>query len=340
MPRPIEAAALNRLLGEAGIGPDTKNADLIRELVVTALRLGRQQTPRGDLKIMNTAMKELRHAFGILGPHRGTRKVTVFGSARTAPDSADYQAAREFSAKMAQRGFMTITGGAGGIMAAGNEGAGRERTFAFNIRLPWEQGANEFIEGDEKLLWFKYFFTRKLVFVKESDAIALFPGGYGTQDEGFETLTLSQTGKNHPMPIVLVDRPGGGYWKGWERFVREQIVGNGLASPEDVALYRIVDDVDAAVEEVAGFFRNYHSSRFVGDRFVIRLNRPIPRAGVEALAAEFEDIVVDGTIDVSATLPNEEDDPAIRDLPRLVFAFDRRHFARLRQLIDRLNALY
>jgi hypothetical protein len=309
-------------------------------MIVSVLRFARQKSPRGDLKLVNTTLKELRHALGVFGRYRRARKVTVFGSARLPAESPEYRAAAAFAARLAARGFMVITGGAGGIMQAGNEGAGRERSFGVNIRLPFEQGANPVLEGDEKLLWFKYFFTRKLMFVKESDAVALFPGGFGTQDEGFEVLTLTQTGKNHPLPIVLVDRPGGTYWASWERFVREAIVARGLASPDDTALYRVFDDVDAAADEIVRFYRNYHSSRFVLDRFVIRLNRPIPRAALGALNTEFGDLLVAGAIETSGALEGEENEPDLAALPRLVFRYDRRRLARLRMFIDRLNALY
>jgi len=338
--RVVSDAALDQILREAGVDPAGENADLVREMVTTALRLGRQNPPRGDLKILNTALKELRHAFGVFGRYRHARKVAVFGSARLAPATPEYRATVEFAAKMAERGYMVITGGAAGIMQAGNEGAGRAMSFGANIRLPFEQGANPVLDGDEKLLWFKYFFTRKLVFVKESDAIALFPGGFGTLDEGFEALTLTQTGKNRLMPIVLVDVPGQDYWRSWERFVREAILDRGLASREDVALYRIVDNTDDAVREITGFFKNYHSSRFVGDRFLIRLNRPIPKAALDAVNAEFADIVTAGAIEATAPIEGEEEGADKLGVARIAFAFDRRHFARLRQMIDRLNALY
>ena len=323
-----------------GVAADTEDADLVREMVASVFRFARQKSPRGDLKIVNTALKELRYSFGVFNRHRGSRKVTMFGSARLPADSPECRAARDFAARIAARWFMVITGGAGGIMQAGNEGAGRERSFGVNIRLPFEQGANPVLQGDEKLLWFKYFFTRKLLLLKDADAIALFPGGFGTHDEGFEALTLAQTGKNRPVPIVLVDRPAGTYWTAWERFVTETIVGRGLVSPDDVGLYRITDDVDAAVEEITRFYRNYHSSRFVGDQFVVRLNRPIPRGALATLNAEFADIVVAGEIAASGALESEANEPDLAALPRLVFRFDRRHFARLRRMIDRLNALY
>ncbi len=309
-------------------------------MISSVLRFARQKSPRGDLKIVNTALKELRYSFGVFNRHRDKRKVTMFGSARLAADSPECRAARDFAARIADRGFMVITGGAGGIMQAGNEGAGRERSFGVNIRLPFEQGANPVLEGDEKLVWFKYFFTRKLLLVKDADAIALFPGGFGTHDEGFEVLTLAQTGKNRPVPVVLVDAPGGTYWRAWERFVQETIVARGLVAPEDVALYRITDDVGAAVEEITRFYRNYHSSRFVGERFVIRLNRPIPRGALAEINASFADIVVEGAIEATGAFDGEANEPGVAALPRLAFRFDRRHFARLRQMIDRINALY
>jgi uncharacterized protein (TIGR00730 family) len=337
---PLDLPALDALFAQAGVDASAENADLIREMIATILRLAKQSAPRGDLKIINTAIKELRHALGVFGRYRGTRKVTIFGSARLPADSPECHAARAFAARIADRGFMVITGGAGGIMEAGNEGAGRERSFGVNIRLPFEQGANPVLVGDEKLLWFKYFFTRKLMFVKESDAIALFPGGFGTHDEGFEALTLAQTGKNRPIPIVLVDKPGGTYWTAWRRFVEEEIVGRGLASKDDLAFFSTFDDAGLAAEAVARFYRNYHSSRFVRERFVIRLTRPIPQAALATVNAEFRDLCVSGVIETTAPLDGEENEPEAAALPRLVLDIDRHRFARLKQMIDRLNTLY
>jgi uncharacterized protein (TIGR00730 family) len=335
----VQDEHLDALLLEAGIGPTADSADLIREMVLSALRLGRQNLPRGDLKILNTTLKELRHAFSVFGRYRHVRKVAMFGSARLSENTPEYRTTADLAARLAARGFMVITGGAAGLMHAGNEGAGRAMTFGANIILPFEQGANPILEGDEKLVWFKYFFTRKLVFVKEADAIVLMPGGFGTLDEGFEALTLTQTGKNRPMPIVLVDAPGGTYWRSWEKFVRGALIERGLASPDDVALYRICDDVEQAMTEITGFFRNYHSSRFVGERFVIRLTRPVPESLLAALDDEFRDIVVSGRIESSGPIDGEEAGVDV-GLARIVFHFDRRHFARLRMLIDRLNSAY
>jgi hypothetical protein len=234
---------------------------------------------------------------------------------------------------------MVITGAGDGIMKAGQGGAGRERSFGVNIRLPFDQPANEFIQNDPKLITFKYFFTRKLIFVKEADAIALFPGGFGTLDETFEILTLIQTGKSNPLPVVWVDRPGGDYWPTWDRYVREVLLVRGLISPEDLSLYRVTDNVETALAEITGFYRNYHSSRYVGDRLVIRLQQAPTEVLLEGLNREFRDILAEGSMALSPALPEEGSDPALAHLHRLVLHFNRRNFGRLRQLIDALNRL-
>jgi len=232
---------------------------------------------------------------------------------------------------------MVITGAGGGIMRACQEGSGRERSFGINIRLPFEQAPNEFIHRDPKLINFKYFFTRKLMFVKEADAIALFPGGFGTHDEGFESLTLLQTGKSKPVPVVFVDAPGGTYWQTWREYVETHLLNEGLISPADMRLFKITDDVDEAIAEITRFYRRYHSSRYVGDRLVIRLGAPLSDERVAGLNEEFADLVESGRMEQTPALPAEAGEPEIAHLPRLVFAFGRRHFGRLRMLIDTLN---
>ena len=317
----------------------TENADLIHQMIVTSLKLVQDNPDRGDLKVMNTTLKEMRYTSKVYGPYRRDRKVSVFGSARTPETARDYKQAVEFSRKMAERGFMTITGGGNGIMKAGNEGAGRKRSFAANIRLPFEQASNEYIAGDEKVINFKYFFTRKLAFLKESHAVACFPGGFGTHDEGFESLTLVQTGKTHIIPIVFVHPPGSQFWTEWDQYVRKHLLTQNLISPEDTSLDLVTDDVDRAVDEIAHFYRRYHSSRYVGDYLVIRMQSPLMPEEIEELNYEFADILLgDSKIEHVAALPQEAKDPELAPLPRLRMRFARRKFGRLRQFVDRLNS--
>jgi uncharacterized protein (TIGR00730 family) len=327
---------VQRLVEEAGGSP---HAEFLQEMIQTALRLAEDQADRGDIKILNVALRELVQAFRLFAPYRGIRKVTMFGSARTTEDQPEYRQALEFAHEISRRGWMVITGAGDGIMKAGQGGAGRERSFGVNVRLPFEQPANEIIKNDSKLITFKYFFTRKLVFVKEADAIALFPGGFGTMDETFELLTLIQTGKSNPLPVVCVDSPGGDYWKAWDGYVREVLVRRGLISSQDVSLYRVTDRVETAIAEITGFYGNYHSSRYVGDQLVMRLRQAPTEPQLARLNDEFRDILVDGTMTVGPALPEETNDHAIRHLPRLVLHFNRKDIGRLRQLIDALNRL-
>src|SRR5437588_11480558 len=238
---------------------------------------------------------------------------------------------------MAEAGFMTITGAASGIMEAGHVGAGRENSIGINILLPFEQDANAVIAGDRKLMHLKYFFTRKLLFVKDSDAIALFPAGFGTQDEGFEVLTLVQTGKSHIFPIVMVEEPGGDYWRQWQRYVEDVLLGRGMISPEDLALFKVTQSVPEAVDEIVGFYRVYHSMRYVKGDLVLRVQHTLADALVEQIRNQFSDIVVSGTFDLPSALPDEANDPHVADLPRLRFRFDRRSLGRLRMLINFIN---
>jgi len=329
-------ALVHELVEATGGSP---HAEYIQEMVHTALRLIEDQADRGDVKILNAAIRELVYAFRIFAPYRGIRKVTLFGSARTTEDQLEYQMALAFSHAISRKGWMVITGAGDGIMKAGQGGAGRDRSFGVNIRLPFDQPANEFIKNDPKLITFKYFFTRKLIFLKEADAIALFPGGFGTLDETFEILTLIQTGKSNPLPVVCVDRPGGDYWLAWDRYVRDVLLARGLISPEDLSLYRVTNDFGAALEEITGFYRNYHSSRYVGERLVIRLRQAPAGEALDRLNHEFADILTEGAMAVSPALPEEGNGQALVDLPRLVLHFNRRNFGRLRQLIDALNQL-
>jgi uncharacterized protein (TIGR00730 family) len=311
---------------------------LVQQLKETADKLIRDKANRGDVKLLSTALKELRYAFKIFAPYRHRRKVTIFGSARLGPEHPAYQQAVAFGRKMAEAGFMVVTGAASGIMEAGHVGAGRENSLGVNILLPFEQSANAVIAGDLKLMHLKYFFTRKLLFVKESDAIALFPGGFGTQDEGFEVLTLMQTGKSHLFPIVMVDAPGGTYWKRWHKYVEEVLLAGGMISPDDLALYKITDSVEEAAAEVAGFYRVYHSMRYVGRDLVFRLQQPLPEPIVQRFNTEFADILVAGRFEQTAALPAEANDPHLAALPRLRFRFDRKNLGRLRMLVDAINS--
>ena len=245
----------------------------------------------GDVRVIQTALRELRYAFRLFAPYARVRKVTIFGSARTQSDQVEYQQAVDFGRKIVKAGFMVITGAGPGIMQAGHEGAGPENSFGVNIRLPWEQSANPVIREDKKLVTFKYFFTRKLIFIRHSDAIVLFPGGFGTLDEGYEALTLMQTGKSQLMPLVLVDSPGGTYWKTWDKNIREHLLRNHLISPDDLNLYRITDNTDEAVKIITRFYRNYQSTRFVKDLLVIRLKNAPSDSALAALNEDFADII-------------------------------------------------
>src|SRR4051812_16516154 len=318
---------------------EVPEGDLVGEIVANALKLLRDQTNRGDVKLFNKSFKELRYALKIFAPYRDIRKVSIFGSARTPEGHIDYQQAADFGKKMAAAGWMVITGAGGGIMAAGHGGAGADPSFGLAIRLPFEQKTNEFIANDPKLINFKYFFTRKLMFVRSSHAIALFPGGFGTVDGGFEVLTLVQTGKSVPMPIVFIDRPGGDYWKSWQDYVIKQLLGRGLVGPDDLHLYKITDNVDEAVAEVRDFFKNYHSVRYARDELIVRLMTAPTGEQLEHIREQFKDIVPRGTFRVSPPLPVERDEPALASLPRLVFAFNRKDHGRLRQLINYLNSI-
>ncbi len=309
--------------------------DRIRD---STLKLEQDRTSRGDLKILSRTLRELRYAFKVFSPYRNRRKVTIFGSARTLPEEPTYQQAVEFGRLMSENQWLTITGAGSGIMEAGHRGAGRENSLGLNIMLPFEQSANPVILGDSKLVHMKYFFTRKLMFVKECDAVCLLPGGFGTLDEGFEVLTLLQTGKHTMMPVVYLDEPGGTYWQHLQRFVEEQLLPRGLISPCDTSLYMITDDAEVAKQEILQFYRIYHSMRYVGNQLVLRLNEP-PAAGfVRELQTAFADILVDGTeLLVSEPLSAEQDEPELAHLTRLVMRFNRRDLGRLRQFIDCLN---
>jgi uncharacterized protein (TIGR00730 family) len=307
----------------------------LREMIDSLGDLAREGTAVGDLKIANAALAEMAEAFRVFRPYRHRRKVTMFGSARTKPDDPVYILARNLATNLAAADWMVVTGAGPGIMAAGLEGAGRDHAFGVNIRLPHEEDANPFIAQDPKLVEMRYFFTRKLMLIKESHAYAILPGGFGTQDESFELLTLLQTGKAEPAPVVMVETPGGTYWHGWLRFVEEQAIAAGWVSPEDRSLFKVTNTMEEASEEILGFYRNYHSCRWVGDLLVLRVQFEPSKAELDDLNRRFSDIVVRGSIRTAGPFPPERND--YPELPRLAFRFDRSHFARLRQLIDAVN---
>src|SRR3954468_4731366 len=334
-PDPALRKRVQELISYKGGG---HNEDLVADIIENALKLLKDVEARGDVRVIQTAVRELRYAFRMFAPHAQVRKVTMFGSARTLPTKAEYLQAVDFARKIASEGWMVITGAGPGIMQAGHEGAGLERSFGANIRLPWEQSANPIIQDDKKLITFKYFFTRKLTFVRHSDAIVLFPGGFGTMDEGYEALTLMQTGKSRIMPLVLMDREGGAYWRTWDKHIREHLLRNQFISPDDLHLYHVTDSTDEAVRLITRFYRNYHSMRFVHELLVIRLKHPPSQYAIDGLNEDFADIRNGEKIKVIEATPEEREDNQFPDLPRIAFGFNRRDYGRLRQLIDVLNS--
>lgn len=329
-------ARLDELIALAGGDVAHPNARFLREMLTTTLKLASDERDTGEMKLLSASLKEMRHAYRVFARYPEARKISIFGSARTPPEHPDYRAAVKFSSLMAAEKWLVITGAGDGIMKAGHEGPGREASFGLSIRLPFETTANEIIAGDAKLINFRYFFTRKLMFVSQSDAVAVFPGGFGTQDEAFEVLTLVQTGKSAIVPIVLVEGEGGGYWRHWLEYIEQSLLGNRFISPEDLHLFRICATSEEAVEHVQRFYRNYHSSRYVRDDLVLRLKRPLKPADVEALNDEFAPLVREGRMDLRGAHEVETDH---LDLPRLVFTHTRRAYGLVRKLIDRINEL-
>lgn len=324
---------LSSLLDAAGVPRDKRG--FLQQLLTTALKLHEDGASTGDLRITNAALKELRYAYKVFAPYRHVRKVTVFGSARTPRAEAAAEAAHLFGQRMVEAGWMVVTGAGAGIMGAAQEGAGGEKSFGLNIRLPFEQEANPWIASDPKLISFKYFFTRKLFLVKEASAVALFPGGFGTMDETFELLTLMQTGKSTIVPVALVEAGPKPFWRIWDRWVQGTLVERGLIDREDASFYRILDGVDAAIEEITRFYRVFHSARIVGEDLVFRLQRRLTDAELKEIQERFEDILK-GRVDQSAgPVPQELDE--FPELPRLLLPFNRTSYARLRRLIDYIN---
>lgn len=315
------------------------NRSLLDKLLRQVVALPGKSLDRLELKILNSAIQDFVNAFETFAPYRDRKKVSIFGSARTPKDTPLYNHARKFAATLVKHGFMAITGAGPGIMAAGNEGATREHSFGVNIELPFEQHSNPHIRGDSKLINFKYFFTRKLSFVKESAAVVLFPGGMGTQDEGFETLTLIQTGKSNPIPILLMDYPGGDYWIDWEQFVREVLLRRGLISKDDLNLFRYTTDIDKAIDHIKLFYRNYHSLRYVRDEVIIRLRHRPTDELIEQLNEQYSELLADGRFE-RMDQPHEwesRESDEVKAMYRIRFHFIRRRLGTLRRMIDTLN---
>lgn len=311
---------------------------IVREMILAALKAGQEDAGGVDLKMMNVSLKEMRYTAKIFAAYSQFKKVTVFGSARTRPNEKAYEMARQMGKNLAQAGYMVITGGGPGIMQAVHEGAGPEKSFGVNIRLPFEQQSNPVVKGNPKNIYYKYFFNRKVAFLKESDAVVLFPGGFGTHDEAMETLTLVQTGKRNPLPLILVDEPGGTYWSGWIQFLKTCLLADGYISESDLYLIEQVEDVDEATAKINRFYFRYHSLRYIENQVVLRLTSAIDQDRVNALKALFAEILTPGgDMVLSGPLPAEADEPEIAHLPRLVVDFNRQHLGRLKQLIDAVN---
>jgi uncharacterized protein (TIGR00730 family) len=331
-------AAIDSLIsGLAKKSCSTETEYLLREILTTAVKLGKESSDKGDLKLVNNALKELRYSFKIFSPYRNIKKVIIFGSARSKKTSAEYKMAEEFAKKLTEKGYMIVTGGGPGVMEAGNKGAKEGKDFALNIRLPFEQKPNPYIDEKDKIINFKYFFTRKLIFVKETDATALFPGGFGTNDEGFEMLTLIQTGKSKPRPIVLMEPKGSKYWADWKNFVNNQLLKNGFIDKKDFNLFRIVKSVDEAIKYIEDFYRIYHSIRYDSGLTVLRLNKKISGETLNLINRKFKDIITDGDIRFSSPTPKETQEGEYPELTRLVMNFNMRDYGRLCEMICVIN---
>lgn len=337
-PRKVDDPAFQQrvadLVRDAGADPEAYESELVRDIVMTGLKLVTDDRDTGELKLMSTALKELRYAYNVFAQHKESQKVTIFGSARTPPEHPDYKTAVEFSRMMAEEGWGVITGAGDGIMKAGHEGPGKDSSFGLSIRLPFETNANTVIKGDSKLVTFRYFFTRKLMFVSQCDAVVCFPGGFGTQDETFESLTLTQTGKGAMLPIVFLEGPGGDYWHDWDHYIRKNLLTKKFISHEDLSLYYIARDPADAVSHIQRFYRNYHSARYVRDDLVIRVKRRLKERDVARLGKEFAVLLREGSLVQRGPYEAESDH---LDLPRLAFTHTRRNIGLIRRLIDRIN---
>jgi uncharacterized protein (TIGR00730 family) len=310
---------------------------IVREMIISALKAGQETSYIPDMRMLNNTMKEMRYTNKVFSPYRSKKKVTIFGSARTDTDDFSYRLCVEFSRRLAEKGYMIITGGGPGIMQAGNEGAGSENSFAVNIFLPFEQSPNLVMANTPRLITYKYFFNRKVAFVKEADAIAVFPGGFGTLDEAMEVFTLIQTGKTTPKPLLLIDDESG-YWEEWFEFIKTKLLGKGFISADDFSIFTITRDVDEAVKVIDDFYYNYHSHRFVSGRLVIRLNKGVTDSQIASLEAEFPEIIAEGSrIRRTEPLPDELDEPETLHLPRILLDFDHHHYGLLIAFIRQLN---
>jgi uncharacterized protein (TIGR00730 family) len=333
----------NTLLDEAitqllEISGGVRRPHLVRDMILAALKAGREDDGQSDLKLMNTTLKEMRYTSKIFSSYRKFKKVTVFGSARTQFGQIPYRMAYDLGKKLSEQGYMVITGGGPGIMQAVNEGAGPARSFGVRIRLPFEQNANVTFDANPKNIMYKYFFNRKVAFLKESDAIAIFPGGFGTLDEGLETLTLLQTGKRNPLPLIFIEEPGGAYWHRFFDFCMDHLLKSEYISASDFHLFETVDSIDSAVEKIDRFYYRYHSLRYLRNKLLLRLNTEVGSSKIEELKAKFADMLTkDGDIRLSGSFPEEIEEPEISHLPRLVIDFNRKNYGRLKALIDAIN---
>ena len=328
---------IKELISFNGKDPESFDSDLVTQIIYSSLKMLNGEYNTGQIKLMTRAFKEMQYAYSIFNKYKNGQRISIFGSARTPETHPDYISAKAFGSLMASKGWVCITGGADGIMRAGLEGAEVNSSFGLSIRLPFETPSNSLMAGDPKLISFRYFFTRKLIFLSHSDAIAAFPGGVGTQDELFEALTLMQTGKANIIPVILIEGEGGSYWKSWYEYIEKSLLQNGWISAEDLNLFYVAPSVELAGEHVQRFYRRYHSSRYVKDVLVIRLKKAVNEDQVKQLNEEFRSILVqNGVIYATNAIVPEETDHL--DLPRIAFEHNRQHFGTLRVLIDRLNS--
>lgn len=334
-PNPEVDEKIKDLIAATGANPDTQEADFVRQMIQTSLKMANDGFDMGQLKLMTRSFKEMRYAYRVFNEYRKSRLVSIFGSARVLESHPDYQTAKAFSTLMASQGWVCMTGAADGIMRAGLEGAGKNSSFGLSIRLPFEHANHTVLAGDPKLISFRYFFTRKLMFISHSDAIAAFPGGVGTQDELFESLTLMQTGKSNIVPLVLIEGHDGHYWQAWEHYIQNNLLAKGMISAEDQNLYYRAPGVEQAVDHILRFYRRYHSSRYVKDTLVIRLLTPLTDPQIHHLNQEFQPLIKEGHIQATKPLFDENDHLG---LPRIAFEHNRKHFGLLRAMIDRINS--
>jgi hypothetical protein len=333
---PVDSAIAGLIAAAGGI----QHPEIVREMILAALKAGQESRERADLKLMNSTLKEMRFTTKVFQPYRRQRKVSVFGSARLATGTPLYAMAHALGRELVARGYMVITGGGPGIMQAVNEGAGAQHSFGVNIRLPFEQTINPVVAGNPRQISYKYFFNRKVAFLKEADAIVLFPGGFGTLDEAMESITLLQTGKRQPLPLVLLDLPHSRYWQRLLDFVHRELLPRDFIQAADLGLFYRAGSASDAAEHISAFYRRYHSQRYVGTQLVLRLTSELPPAAIESLRREFGDLLTPGgDLRAAHGLPEEADEPELASLPRLVVDFNRRGFARLHQLIAAINTL-